>query len=238
MDDISAAFGTGNCGDILTEEEIRDHLAKLGDFAHRHPIKKDFWEDMETLSIRDAVLFTLGIEPDTLAIETDEGLYHGDMQPLPDDYWYRLRIVKSAVLAGTIPRVAISGNESDAPNEQTLILAKQFHNWYGKKNYIRKPTKAKPTYPQYQPEITVTKESNTRASEDLPTKERVSMLKLIIGMAICFYGYDPKSKRSAVTGETPDSIHADLLKAGFNFDVGSIRKYIKEAKELIPPDDK
>jgi hypothetical protein len=61
-------------------------------------------------------------------------------------------------------------------------------------------------------------------------RERDSMLKLIIGMAIKGYVYDPKAGRSGTVREIAD----DLRRAGLALDVDTIRKYLSEAKELLP----
>jgi len=55
----------------------------------------------------------------------------------------------------------------------------------------------------------------------LGARERDSMLKLVIGMAIKGYGYDPKAGRSGAARE----IAGDLLLAGLALDEDTIRKY-------------
>lgn len=64
----------------------------------------------------------------------------------------------------------------------------------------------------------------------LRTRERESLLRLIVGMAIGGYGYDPTAARSTVTGE----IASDLEKAGVPLDPDTVRKWLKEAASLLP----
>lgn len=73
-------------------------------------------------------------------------------------------------------------------------------------------------------------------SKDKPlsTKERETMLKLIIGMAIDGYGYDLSAAKSPLTGEGEESLHAHLQLCGISVDPDTIRKYLKEAKALLP----
>ena len=52
----------------------------------------------------------------------------------------------------------------------------------------------------------------------------------IIGTAIKGYGYDPRAGRSGTVREIAD----DLRLAGLALDVDTIRKYLNEAKELLP----
>ena len=65
---------------------------------------------------------------------------------------------------------------------------------------------------------------------DLPPRERDSLLKLLIGMAIRGYSYDPKANRSTRTKEIAD----DLRAVGVELDEDTVRKYLNEAKALLP----
>lgn len=67
--------------------------------------------------------------------------------------------------------------------------------------------------------------------KSLGTRERESLLKLVIGMAVVGYGYDPKASRS----EQPTEIASDLATSGVPLDVDTVRKWLKEAAELLPP---
>jgi len=62
-------------------------------------------------------------------------------------------------------------------------------------------------------------------------KERNSMLKLILGMAISKYDYTPGAKRNSATGENNGSIFNDLLSLDMGLDSDTIRKFIKEAED-------
>jgi hypothetical protein len=64
-------------------------------------------------------------------------------------------------------------------------------------------------------------------------KERESLLKLIIGMAMKGYGHDPKASRSSTAKE----IASDLALADIPLDEDTVRKYLNEARELLPGDE-
>jgi hypothetical protein len=64
----------------------------------------------------------------------------------------------------------------------------------------------------------------------LGTRERESLLKLIIGMALGGYGYDPIAGRS----EQPAQIATDLATAGVPLDVDTVRKWLKQGADLLP----
>jgi hypothetical protein len=67
--------------------------------------------------------------------------------------------------------------------------------------------------------------------QDIGTRARESLLKLLIGMAVGAYAYDPKVARS----DRPAEIAADLERAGVPLDVDTVRKWLREAAELLPP---
>jgi hypothetical protein len=69
-----------------------------------------------------------------------------------------------------------------------------------------------------------------REGRSLSTRERESLLKLVIGMAVEGYRYDPGVQRSDRIPE----IAEDLEKAGVALDVDTVRKYLKEASQLLP----
>jgi hypothetical protein len=81
--------------------------------------------------------------------------------------------------------------------------------------------------------------SNDQAEVPLPaatpdlqlgTKERETLLKMVAGMAIAGYRWDPKALRSDATAE----IAADLRKLGAPLDADTIRKWLKRGVELVP----
>jgi hypothetical protein len=70
--------------------------------------------------------------------------------------------------------------------------------------------------------------------KDLSETERNTMLKLILGMAIDSYGYDPAKTKNSATGNNSGSIKAALEKIGLSADEKTISKYLKTAAEQYP----
>lgn len=66
----------------------------------------------------------------------------------------------------------------------------------------------------------------------LPVKERESLLRMVIGMAMRAYNYDPAAAKNSAIGD----IAEDLRFAGVALDEGTIRKFIQEAKILVSRD--
>jgi hypothetical protein len=67
-------------------------------------------------------------------------------------------------------------------------------------------------------------------AKPLLTKERQSALKLIIGMAIKGYQYDPAAVRNDATGK----ISRDIESLGISLDADTVRNWLREAKEALP----
>ncbi len=64
-------------------------------------------------------------------------------------------------------------------------------------------------------------------------RERGSMLKLVAGLVVAAYGAKPVRTRS----ELPAEIARDLERAGLPLDVDTVRKYLKEAADILPPNE-
>lgn len=62
-------------------------------------------------------------------------------------------------------------------------------------------------------------------------KERNTLRKLVIGMAIAYHGYDHCAKRSG----TATSIVSELARLDINIDADTVRKHLKEAAENVLP---
>lgn len=72
-----------------------------------------------------------------------------------------------------------------------------------------------------------------RGTDSLGTRERDTLLKLVIGMATKGYGFDPKVQRSTVIPE----IAVDLEAAGVTVTDDTVRKYLREAAALLSASD-
>lgn len=81
-------------------------------------------------------------------------------------------------------------------------------------------------------ELAVERKMNVPASrDDLGTRERDTLLKLVIGMAVEGYRYSP----GAVRNEAPAEIASDLAKHGLSITDDTVRKWLKEAAEKVLP---
>lgn len=73
-------------------------------------------------------------------------------------------------------------------------------------------------------------QSKTKADNELSVKERNTVLKIIIGMAIKGYSYNPNKKRNPTAKE----ITSDLDLLGLPIDEDTVRRWLKDATEQLP----
>jgi hypothetical protein len=71
----------------------------------------------------------------------------------------------------------------------------------------------------------------SKAADDKPldARERSTMLKMIIALAIKGYGYDPSAERSAI----PSEIESDMNLLGVGINLETIRKYLRTGSALL-----
>jgi hypothetical protein len=77
-----------------------------------------------------------------------------------------------------------------------------------------------------------TDEQSGPAHEDKPLwiSERDSLLKLVIGMAVQGYSYNPEARKSSIVAE----IKSDIEQLGLALDDDTIRSYLKQASTKLP----
>jgi hypothetical protein len=75
-------------------------------------------------------------------------------------------------------------------------------------------------------------DAGLQTEKPVSLRERESLLKLVIGMATAGYKYDGKAPRNTATSE----IASDLEQLGIGLDVDTVRKWLREAAEMLPRD--
>jgi hypothetical protein len=139
---------------------------------------------------------------------------HGDWyeQYISDEQ----NVAEAAVRAIEIKRKLIEEGRKDddglSPEEKIALLklqVEEFHKARAASSHDRKAEK--------------------EAKKPLHTRERQTLLKLVVGMAVEQYGYDPKANRNDATA----NIASDLALSGLTIDPDTVRKWLKEASELL-----
>jgi transposase-like protein len=70
------------------------------------------------------------------------------------------------------------------------------------------------------------------AQGEIKPTERTSVRRLIIGMAVGWYGYNPNIKRNEAIREIFDV----LKKLGIPRDMDTVRDWLQKSAEELPPD--
>jgi hypothetical protein len=112
--------------------------------------------------------------------------------------------------------------------------------------YKKTVTEFSNTIEQYKNQISLIEESSRNSMDNtsdiqkisspetgLKTRERDSLLKMVIGMAVKGYAYKPNANRNNAVSEIAD----DLQKLGISLDPDTVRRYLNEARNLLPPSE-
>jgi hypothetical protein len=171
--------------------------------------------------------------------------------PFVTDYIKRSELIRRAILTGQLSQNNLPGffiawlNRMDIPVDQRIVDALerrgvQIADWKGVYDRYKASTDTliqsqvgligalEGKVARLEQEITTPSPSQ---SPTLTTRERDSLLKLVIGTAIGGYGYTP-GKRSDI----PRQIATDLATRGISLDEDTVRKWLKEAAVLLPPE--
>ena len=81
------------------------------------------------------------------------------------------------------------------------------------------------------PPQTATAAPQDNEEKPLSTKERNTLLRLVIGVAVHAYGYNPAHRRNTAPGEISEA----LAELGMSIDPDTVRKYLKEAADTVLP---
>src|SRR5262245_8659897 len=180
-------------------------------FFNRPSAQADFehWGKAAYWKLDEAIALSFGKAPEQVTWERVEP--HVKNSLFASEYQRR----RDLVLRAAVSRIL---HEPTKP-EKFLAWAKRFD------------LSIPPALDELQSQLQVAATPRTAKPEkSLSTRERESLLKLVIGMAVGGYGYDVKASRSV----QPSTIVDDLAKIGLPLDADTVRKWLKEAAELLP----
>lgn len=235
----------------------------MSNFAQYNPISNPFWAETEAVTLLEAALLSLGVEPfDMVGYDREPGepaittadiatayqviLFlqecdepRGSRQHLPDGLELKIEALRRAIHTGKFNPVGGVVEDSGRVDEtKTHITMVEFLGWCGENgNAVVIPGRERSLPVSEFGELGQVAVDAAQQSMDKPlsTKERETLLKMIIGMAIDGYGYDPAAPKNPLTGEGETSLHASLLLRGISVNSDTIRNYLKEAKAHLPP---
>ena len=121
-----------------------------------------------------------------------------------------------------------SYSEEDCPIE---VEARKFVEWAAKKG-LNPPVQLLEFMGikiGQRPEYHAVPTKKQETAKPLLTKEKETLLKMIIGMAVGGYGYDPAASKSSI----PSDVYNDLALHGVQLDLDTIRNKLKEAAQFL-----
>lgn len=102
----------------------------MTDFAKAHPVRSAFWDEMDDLSLLDAALLTLNIEPSAVGdqLETSGEPLH--FEEIHEDFYPRIEALRSSIRTGSLSPTAKAEDKFGRIDEtKTRIKIDDFVSW-------------------------------------------------------------------------------------------------------------
>ena len=183
------------------------------------------WSQMRTARLWECVALSLNIDPRTTSLEFLKSRPHSydlDRQFLRERAEFQSRLDIALSHDGHDPLLEPDHRYPSEPHSEFRLA--EFAAWAMSFNW---------PIPHEMAELAESAEKAEAKVEQgaLHPRERDTLLKLVIGMAMDSYRYDPAAPRSKV----PAEIAADLEKKGITVTDDTIRKWLKQAAETVLP---
>jgi hypothetical protein len=194
-----------------------------------------YWGNVPYWKIEEATALILGHDPEEFGPSSRIGLQN---LPLSREYNKLQELAHRATQTGQLPlhpspqeflAWARRNSLSFPPElEKAVFLdASNIIDWQDRHEKLLK------LYEKTKVELAGLRETELlNKGETVSAKERSSLLKLVIGMAVAGYRYDPQAKRNEASAE----IAGDLARLGIPLDPDTVRKWLREAAQYLPHD--
>lgn len=224
----------------------RAELDERTRFFHRREAAADFnfWSRAAYWTLDEAVALSLGKQPQTVNWKTIQPYLK--VSPFAVEFEQRRMLATRAKDTNQLADSNLPGfflawanrNRMDVPTE--LVKAVEAHG-HQVADWKTAYDEAQATNSTLRAELDALRRALTEGQRAPPavhnekpliTRERETALKLVIGMAIGGYGYEPTATRSSVARE----ISEDIVRAGLTLDEDTVRSWLKEARDNLLPD--
>jgi hypothetical protein len=160
------------------------------------------------------------------------GHFIGDWTTLHDDLKAKYDTLAIKLATSTAKATALNGLQEKS-SKQYRELSEQSSALIARG--IAKLAERDATIKELEGEVEDLKRKLAAAPPEKPLGQREgdTLRKLVIGLAMVAYAYDPKTARSEVAAE----IVSDLNQRGLAISDDTVRKHLKEAAQLLPPVD-
>ena len=199
------------------------------------------WAKLAYWTLDEAVALSFGKEPEVVYWESIKSMVM--TSPFVQEYQRRSDIAERAEKSGQLSFTSTPADfldwadrfEIPFPTELRRavdVFAPAREPW--KERYAAEVTAHQDTKRRLESlnsEATLSSANLTPKDEPSPmTREKESLLKLVLGMAIRGYGYQPRSLKNLAVKEIAD----DLRLLGLGLDEDTVRKYLQRAKAEFP----
>jgi hypothetical protein len=190
----------------------------MTDFAKANPVKNNFWGETDDLSLSDAALLTLNIEPSALGDQLEASGEPLNSDELPKEFFTRIEVLRSAIRAEKLSTVALITDKHGRIDEsKTRIKTDDFVIWCAAKRFAHNiPNRVAP-----QP-------TTKWPWGDYETK---LLKKLAVAAEEWWSDYDQKNPGSAPTN---DDVRDWLVGQGVSKRVAEVMAQILRADGLQP----
>lgn len=174
------------------------------------------WLDKETWTEKEAAFLLCGYHPNVLWFQFSSKLFEPEQ--------LEKRYSECSKMLCSIREAKLEGNlfyDDEIIVEELIILAFQ-------KRLPIRPELIQAASKKFPKLLDLRKEGSKKSNNKFSEKEKNSLLKMIIGMAVSKYGHDSKKQRNKSTTE----IFHDMEKLGIFLDQDTITKWLKEAAAI------
>jgi len=232
-------------GEELAKQRLEDDQKRYFNQSHADA-DFDYWSKMEHWTLDEALALSFEKDPKIVNPNNLKNIL-SCKSPFVQQYEKVKELAERAIkweklYNPVLPILFVNwAKETDIsfPDElaqKVLARSKNFIDWKKKYGELLEKTnislKTANQIIEHKNQIIAEHGSPTGVAKPLHTKEQETLLKLISGIAVGQYGYDPKASRSPAAKEISD----DLSRVGLSLDPDTVRKWLKQATEHYPPD--
>lgn len=202
----------------------------------------EHWGRMELWSLDEATALSFGKDPRVVLRKRVEAVL-SYTSPFASKYRDLCEVIERAVKARSLsfpikPEIFVAWTEKNGvlfpENLKTIVKARgqETPDWKGRYDDLSEKT-TKMIAEQESRIADLTQElEKALAEKPLKTRERDTVCKIIIGMAVRGYAYNPQAKKNTAISD----IASDIQHLGLSVDQDTIRRWVQEALLLIPPE--
>ena len=221
-----------------TAQFVEERRAKAERFFNQPLSLANFqhWAQAAYWTLEEATALAFGKEPWVVNLKSVSP--HAGFSPFPANYVRLKDLVERAQEVGKlgdqvmpsdfIAWAKAAGIDYPPELETELIAQGQLVDWKAAHDQLK--VQYDDLKAQTDRAAAIKSNAGQKKEKGLHARERESLLKLVIAMAKGGYGYDSSADRSPTTTE----IVSDLDKLGLHLDPDTVRKWVREARGLLP----